>query len=85
MKTLKFSAALLTAGLLVSASAFAQSTPAQSQPTDAQKQRTQWGGMSCNLVADAKADPECAAYLRNKSENLAPAPIQASDGSTGQK
>jgi hypothetical protein len=29
-----------------------------------------WGGLSCNLVADAKDDPECAAYLKNKSQDL---------------
>ena len=70
MKILSFSAALLAGSLLVAASAFAQSTPAQKQPTA-------WGGLSCNLVADAKADPECAAYLKNKSEEMTPAPVQA--------
>jgi hypothetical protein len=79
MKNLNFSAALLTAGLLVSASAFAQSTPAQKQPTES------WGGLSCNLVADAKADPECAAYLKQKTQNLTPSPLEADVEATGQK
>jgi hypothetical protein len=82
MKTLTFSATWLAASLLVTASAFAQSTPAQTQ---AQKQPTQWGGLSCNLVADVKADPECAAYLKNKSQNSAPSAFQATQGPTGQK
>jgi len=78
MKILSFSAALLAGSLLVAASAFAQSTPAQTPAsTPAQKQPTAWGGLSCNLVADAKADPECAAYLKNKSEEMTPAPVQA--------
>jgi hypothetical protein len=75
MKSLNFSAACLIAGLLVSASAFAQSTPTQNS-TPAQKQPTQWGGQSCNVVSDAKADPECAAYLRNKSQDSTTAPMQ---------
>ena len=68
------SAAVLSFGLLVAAPAFAQTPqtpPATKQPTQA------WGGESCNLVADAKADPECAAYLKNKSQNSAP--FQATD------
>lgn len=84
MKTLNFTVAGLTASLFVAASAFAQSTPTQNQPTGPQKQRTQWGGMSCNIVADPQADPECAAYLRNKSQGSI-SPIQATEGSTGQK
>ena len=63
MKLLNFSAAWLATSLLVAASAFAQSALAQKQPIEA------WGGLSCNLVADAKDDPECAAYLKNKSQD----------------
>jgi hypothetical protein len=75
-------AAALSFGLLVAAPAFAQTTPtvaATKQPTQA------WGGQSCNLVADAKADPECAAYLKNKSQNPTAAPFQATDGASGQQ
>ena len=79
MKNLTFSVTWLAAGLLVSASAFAQSTPAQKQPTQA------YGGESCNLVADAKADPECAAYLKQKTQNMVPSPLQATQEATGQK
>jgi hypothetical protein len=58
MNILNLAAAVMSVSLLIAAPAFAQSTPAQTQ---AQKQPTQWGGQSCNLVADVKADPECAA------------------------
>jgi hypothetical protein len=64
MKILNFFVAWLAASLLVAASAFAQATPALKQPIEGGA----WGGMSCNLVADAKDDPECAAYLKNKSQ-----------------
>ena len=83
MKTLNLSATWLTASLLVAASAFAQSTPSQQQPAEAQKQRTQaWGGVSCNIVGGAKDAPECAAYLKNTSQNLTPSAPQEP---TGQK
>lgn len=74
MKTLNFSVTLLAASLLVSASAFA-ATPGGGA----------LGGLSCNLVADAKDNPECAAYLKNKSQNLTPSPLQATEKATGQK
>jgi hypothetical protein len=83
MKTLNFSATALVASLLVATSAFAQSTSPQNQQAGAQKQPTQWGGQSCNVVADAKADPECAAYLRNKQGTIAP--IQPTQDPVGQK
>jgi hypothetical protein len=79
MKSLHLSVTWLAASLLMSASAFAQSTPAQKQPTES------WGGLSCNLVADAKADPECAAYLKQKTQNLTPSPLEADVEATGQK
>jgi hypothetical protein len=82
MKTLDFFVTWLVASLLVTASAFAQSTPAQKQPI---QEGGAWGGLSCNLVADAKDDPECAAYFKNKSQNLTPTPLQASEKATGQK
>jgi hypothetical protein len=65
MKILNFFVIWLAASLLVAASVFAQSSPAQKQPIQA---GGAWGGLSCNLVADAKDDPECAAYLKNKSQ-----------------
>ena len=43
------------------------------------------GGLSCNLVADVKADPECAAYLKQRSQNLTPSPLQATEEATGEK
>lgn len=79
MNTLNISAALMSVGLLIAAPAFAQTPSATKQPTQA------WGGLSCNLVADAQADPECAAYLKNKSQDLTPSPFQATEGATGQK
>jgi hypothetical protein len=77
-----FAAGMVSFGLLVAAPAFAQTpstTPATKQPTQA------WGGQSCNLVADAKADPECAAYLKNKAGNSAGAPFQAAPDATATK
>jgi len=79
MKILNISAALMSVGLLISGPAFAQTASATKQPTQA------WGGLSCNLVADAKDDPECAAYIKQRSQNLSPSPLQASEEATGQK
>lgn len=79
MKIPNLSLALMSAGLLIASPAVAQTPSATKQPTQA------WGGLSCNLVADAKADPECAAYLKQRSQSLTPSPLQATEEATGQK
>jgi len=79
MKIANISAALMSVGLLIAAPAIAQTPSATKQPTQA------WGGLSCNLVADAKADPECAAYLKQRSQNLTPSPLQATEEATREK
>jgi hypothetical protein len=74
------SAALMAAGLLVTAPTFAQTAPAQKQPT-------QEGGSTypehCSLAynANPSADPDC----KQRTQNLVPSPRQAAQGSTGQK
>ena len=59
---------VLTAILLISAVVGFASAPLGNS---AAARNGAWGGLSCNLVADAKDDPECAAYLKNKSQDLA--------------
>lgn len=79
MKIANICVALMSFGLLIAAPAIAQTPSATKQPTQA------WGGLSCNLVADVKADPECAAYLKQRSQNLTPSPLQATEEATGEK
>jgi hypothetical protein len=72
MQILNFSAALLSAGLLMAAPAFAQTTQPQKQPT-------QEGGSSypehCSLPYNANpaADPDC----KQRTQNLVPSSNQA--------
>jgi hypothetical protein len=65
MKIQNLAAAVMAAGLLMAAPAFAQTTPAQ-------KQKTQEGGATgvpCNLVANPTADPDCKNFKqRTQSE-----------------
>jgi hypothetical protein len=82
MNMFNFSAALLSAGLLMAAPAFAQST------TPAQKQPTQEGGSFSPLPcgepynANPSADPDC----KQRTQNLVPSAGQASiEASTKQK
>jgi hypothetical protein len=58
---------VLTAILLISAVIGFASAPLGNS---AAARSSAWGGLSCNLVADAKDDPECAAYLKNKAQDL---------------
>jgi hypothetical protein len=80
MNTRYLSAALMVAGLLVTAPAFAQTAPAQKQPT-------QEGGSTypehCSLAFNANpgADPDC----KQRTQNLVPSPLQAAQESTGRK
>jgi hypothetical protein len=72
-------AAFMTAGLLIAAPAFAQTTPAQKQPTQ------EGGGdeTPCGLPwhANASADPNC----RQQTQSLTPSAAQGSQESTGHK
>jgi hypothetical protein len=80
MKIANLSAAVVAATLFLAVQAFAQSTPAT-------KQKTQEGGglgTPCNLVADPTADPDCKNY-KQRTQNLTPSPVQATQESTGQK
>jgi hypothetical protein len=80
MKIANLSAAVMAASLLLSVSAFAQSSTAT-------KQKTQEGGSGatpCNLVADPTADPDCKSY-KQRTQNLTPSPVQAAQEATGQK
>jgi hypothetical protein len=79
MKIANLSAAVMAASLLLAVPAFAQST--------ATKQKTQEGGSGatpCNLVADPSADPDCRNY-KQRTQNLTPSPVQATQEATGQK
>ena len=72
------SAALMAAGFLIAAPAFAQTSPASKQPT-------QEGGpsmpMPCGLPynANPSADPDC----KQRTQNLSPSPLQAAQEATG--
>jgi hypothetical protein len=80
MNTRYLSAALMAAGLLVAAPAFAQTSPVQKQPT-------QEGGPSmpepCGLPYNAhpSTDPDC----KQRTQNLTPTPLQASQEATADK
>jgi hypothetical protein len=65
MRIRYLSAAVMTAGLLMAASAFAQSTAAQKQPTQ------EGGGATtpCNLAANPSANPDCKNY-KQRTEGL---------------
>jgi hypothetical protein len=75
------SAALMAAGLLITAPAFAQASRAQKQQT------TEGGGSTygepCSPAENAnpKADPDC----KQRAQNLTPSPLQANQEATGQK
>jgi hypothetical protein len=78
MKMLNLSAALMTAGLLVAAPAFAQ------QPAPAQKQPTQEGGgpsarLPCGepYNANSMADPNCKQRTQSEVPSMAPTAAQA--------
>jgi hypothetical protein len=78
MKIRSLSAALMAAGLLMAAPAFAQSTAAQKQPT-------QEGGGSatpCNLVANPGADPDCKNF-KQRTQSLVPPVNEDSAKSAG--
>ena len=68
----KYLAALMTAGLLVTAPAFAQSTTAQKQPT--QEGGSSFEPLPCNsiLTANPAADPDC----KQHTQNLTPSSFQ---------
>jgi hypothetical protein len=80
MNTRYLSAALMAAGLLVAAPAFAQTTSAQKQPT-------QEGGpsmpMPCGLPYNANpgADPDC----KQRTQDLSAAPLHADQDTTGKQ
>jgi hypothetical protein len=79
MNFLYISTTTMCVGLFIAAPAFAQTPSATKQRTEA------WGGLSCNLVADAKDDPECVAYLKNKTQNLTPSPLEATEEPAGHR
>jgi hypothetical protein len=80
MNTRYLSAALMAAGLLITAPAFAQTTQAQKQPT-------QEGGSTypehCSLPynANPSADPDC----KQRTQNLMPSPVNTAQGATKAK
>jgi hypothetical protein len=81
MNTRYLSAALMAAGLLIAAPAFAQTAPAQKQPT-------QEGGASsldteCYKPFNERpsADPNC----KQRTQNLTPSSTQATFEATGTK
>jgi len=80
MHNLKLSATLVVATLLMAAPAFAQSTTPKKQPT----QEGGGGPTPCNLVANPTADPDCKNF-KQRTQNLAPSPVQATQEATGQK
>ncbi len=74
MKPLTLTIAMMAAGFLMAAPAFAQTAPVQ-------KQKTQEGGATgtpCNLVANPMADPDCKNY-KQRTQNLTPAYGQVPD------
>jgi hypothetical protein len=77
MKIQNLAAALMTAGLLMAAQAFAQ-TPAQKQPT----QEGGTTGTPCNLVANPTADPDCKNF-KQRTQNLTPPVNEVAPKSAG--
>jgi hypothetical protein len=80
MNTRYLSAAMMAVGLLIAAPAFAQSSAAQKQPTQ------EGGGndmIYCSKPynANPSGDPDC----KQRTQNLTPTPLQASQEATGNK
>jgi hypothetical protein len=78
MKVQNLAAALMTAGLLMAAPAFAQTTPAQKQPT----QEGGASGTPCNLVANPASDPDCKNF-KQKTQSLTPPVNEVAPKSAG--
>ena len=85
MKTLKLSAAVMSVGLLLAGSAFAQTTPVKKQPTQeggvsgmAVKQPTQEGGVSGMAVKQPTQDGGVSGMAtKQPTQNLTPSSIES--------